>query len=61
MSGGSLPRTGIGAVALAVPGTGLAVALPLPVVLALVAGALIIGGALMIRLTWRRRRPVDAR
>jgi hypothetical protein len=61
MSGGSLPRTGIGVVTIGgVAGIG-GYTLPLPVAIALGGVAVVLLGALLVRLTFRRKRPVGAR
>lgn len=60
MSGGSLPRTGFGVVTVGgIAGVG-GYTLPLPVALALGGIATVLIGALIVRLTFRRKRPVGA-
>ena len=57
-----LPKTGPGGVTLALGGVGLGtVYLPLWLVLVLVALLAISAGILMVRMTWRRGKPVNAR
>lgn len=61
MSGGTLPRTGLGVVTIGgAAGVG-AYSLPLPLALALGGVAIVVAGALLVRLTFRRQRPVGAR
>lgn len=62
MSGGSLPRTGLGAVVSigGVAGVG-QVGVPMPVVIALAGVVLVVAGALMVRIGFRRRRPAGVR
>ncbi|GAA4439730.1 hypothetical protein [Phytohabitans houttuyneae] len=59
MSGGSLPRTGSGAFAVGgtVAGVSLEASIPMPLAVAAVGVALVLAGALLIRLGFRRRRP----
>lgn len=60
MSGGSLPRTGVGAVTVGLGGL-TAYALPLPVFLAIVGAVLVVGGALLIRVAFHRDKPAIQR
>lgn len=56
MSGGTLPRTGMGAFTLAVGGVSYSA--PLPVALAVGGALTVLAGAVLVRLAWRRQRPV---
>lgn len=60
MSGGSLPRTGAGAVTIGggIAGLGGGITMPLPVAIALLGVGIVLVGSLMIRLGFRRKRPV---
>lgn len=60
MSGGSLPKTGAGAITIGggVAGLGGGISMPMPLAIALVAVGLVLVGSLMIRLGFRRKRPV---
>jgi UDP-N-acetylmuramyl pentapeptide phosphotransferase/UDP-N-acetylglucosamine-1-phosphate transferase len=62
MSGGSLPRTGSGAIALGgtIAGVSLEASVPMPLIVAAVGVTLVLAGALLIRLGFRRRRPAGA-
>lgn len=58
MSGGSLPRTGMGVVTIGgAAGIG-GYTLPLPVAIAITGVTAVVVGALLIRMTFRRKQPV---
>lgn len=58
MSGGSLPRTGMGVVTIGgAAGIG-GYTLPLPVAIAITGATAVVVGALLIRMTFRRKQPV---
>lgn len=59
MSGGSLPKTGMGAVTVGggIAGLGGGISMPLPLAIALVAVGLVLLGSIMIRVGFRRKRP----
>lgn len=58
MSGGSLPRTGMGVVTIGgAAGLG-GYALPLPLAIAITGATAVVVGALLIRITFRRKQPV---
>lgn len=60
MSGGSLPKTGAGAVTLGGGALGLqgSITMPREVAIAAVAVGIILVGSFLVRLGWRRGRPV---
>lgn len=61
MSGGTLPKTGIGALTVGgVAGYG-ATRVPIPIVIATTAILLVVAGAVLVRVGWRRRRPAGSR
>ncbi|MEU2639578.1 hypothetical protein ABZ591_34445 [Micromonospora fulviviridis] len=58
MSGGSLPRTGMGVVTIGgVAGVG-SYTLPLPIAIAITGAVAVAVGFVLIRLTFRRKQPV---
>lgn len=58
MSGGSLPKTGTGAVTLGggILGAEGSVSMPLPVAIALMGVGMVLLGTLFVRVAWRRGR-----
>ena len=61
MSGGSLPKTGFGVITIGgVAGVGTST-LPLPIAIALAGATAVIVGAILIRLSFRRKRPVGSK